>query len=505
MLVQVAARRRELAIRAALGASRTRILALVGVDSFLLALAGGLSGVLLSAWAIDLVRRFRPAELISLSGLTIDRAALLFAAAASFVTALLFGLLPALSIMRLDLAKPIAAGGGSARTTARGGLRAALVTGEVALSLVLLVGATLLVRSLLYLQHRDLGFNTENLMVAQLELPEDAFPNADSRRAAIDGVRTQLSAIPGIRGIALGETPPGLGVMFGQLELEDQPERKDLPSTLGGAQIEADLFDVLGIRVLRGRTFTMRAEDRDNVVINEAMAEKYWPGQSALGKRFRMSKTGNWWTVVGVAQNIAASGPQHASSAPLAFHRFDYDFGFASLVIPYSGDGAEVMTAVRNVLARADERISVTLVTTMQQKVAETMARDRFSMALLIAFALCALLLCIVGLYGVVSQAVTQSTREIGVRVALGASPGNIRGWVLGHATKITALGVLLGCLGAYAAARLAASMLHGVRAGDPLSFVLSVSVLSFCALTASWLPVRRATRVDPINALRSE
>jgi putative ABC transport system permease protein len=510
LLVRLAARRREIAIRAALGAGRFTIVRHLWAEALLLAMLGGGLGVLMATWGVDVVRTLRPETLGSLDAMRMDGPTLGFAAVLALVTAFLFGIVPVFSFLRGDLTSSIIAGGGStARVTESGRLRTVLVTGEIAISVVLLVGALLLIRSVQQMQRVPLGFDRSNLITARIVTPDSRYATPDARKAFARQVIEGIQALPAARSATIGSgLPPSLGMMFlGGIEIEGKPGIGDkLGPAVGGGMIEPGYFQTLGARVVEGRVWGP-GELRGPIIINREMASRLWPGESAVGKRLRTTggKELIWQTVIGVVDNLP-SGRVTSKPGPQLFELMAYEWHEMMLAVRVNnGDPRSIVPALKQVVQRIDPTIPLRDVATMDDLLADSMANQRFTMSLLTLFAFLAFLLALVGLYGVISNMVSRRAREIGVRLALGATPHGVQSMVLREGMIMTGIGLSIGGVASLGLVRFIQSQLYGVVPRDPASFALAIVLLGAGALFACWLPARRATRVDPLVVLRSE
>ena len=509
LLVQAIARDRETAIRAALGATGSRLTRQFLAETLLLALAGGIAGTFVAWWGADLIIALRPPSLNKLGGVTLDGRVLAFTLGVTIFTAILFGLPAAVRARTLDLTSRLkGSSGGQMRD--RRLLRSALVSGQLALAVVLLVSAGLLVRTLLAYQQVDLGFAPERLLSAQVILPDYRYRTPESQAAFGQQLLERVGALPGVESAALGSgVPPRTGIMFATLGVEGRPETEEGgPGMLAGTSVSGEYFATTGLRVREGRGITVEdtRTDADVMVINQSAAQRFFPGESALGKRVRLSKTGNWSTIVGVVEDVPALGLT-AASQPVQLYMPSSLIrgGRVTLIVRTVGDPELMALVLRDVVHGMDTDVPLRAVESVEHQLADTLARPRFNMALLLAFAATALLLTVVGLYGVVSYTVSQRTREIGIRMALGAEPGSVRRMVLTYGLRMTLIGLVVGSLAALAAGRALAGMLHGVTARDPATFAAVAVLLATVSVLACYLPARRATAIDPLQAIRSE
>ena len=512
LLARASGRQRELAIRTALGASRGRIVRQLLGESLVLALSGGALGLLLGTWAVDLLVAIMPDGVPRVEQIGLDLRVAGAALLVSLASAVLFGLVPSIQASRADSALALRDAGDRASTAGRGRARtrAALVVVEVALTLVLLVSAGLLANSFVRLQRVDPGFDTGPVALVQMPLPQGKY--ADGRAQAafyqslLDGLRTRGE----IERAAIVFPNPLEGAnAAGAFNLEGRPA----PTPAGRpraniASISTDYFPTMGIPLIAGRDFT--AADRDPaptpIIVNAEFARRYWPGEDAVGRRLRFDDSvDEWLTVVGIAANSRNRGlaeePQPLMYIPL--HAFTLPF--MSVVVRSPGGTAAVASAVRAEMRRLDPELPVERVQPLDDMVRASVAEPRFRTMLLSVFALTALALAAIGVYGLISYSVANRTREIGIRVALGARPPQVIGPIVREGMTLALMGVGLGLAGAYGAAKVLGSFLFGVEATDPLTFTAVAALLLLVALLASYVPSRRALRVDPLTALRAE
>jgi putative ABC transport system permease protein len=516
LLARATQRASELTIRAALGATRMRLIRQLLTESVLLALSGGAVGALLAMWGVDLLETLVPENLAQARGSVLDGRVLGFSAGVSLLTGVLFGLAPALQISKLNLTEALKEGGRSgAGTGSRSRLRGALVIGEIAMSLVLLTGAGLMVRSFYHLTSVDPGFQPDKTLTMRMQLSGEKYGDSVKRRGFYDQMLQQVQSIPGVQSAGvitqLPLTTQGLSFSF---SLEGQPPMpaSNLPQAVFRV-ISQDYFRAMGIPLLRGRSFTPHdsADAQAVVVINRTMAERFWPGQEALGKRFKVGSSDSpnpLMMVVGVVGDVRQSSLDQALKPEMyVSHLQDRRF-FAiprDLVAQTTGDPLALAAAVRAEIWKLDKDLPLYRVRTMEQVLAASVAGQRFNMMLLAVFAALALLLAAVGIYGLMSYAMTQRTREIGVRLALGARASDVLWLVMGQGLILTISGVAVGLAGAFALTRVMTGLLFGVSATDPMTFTLIAALLTLVALLACWIPARRAAKMDPMVALRCE
>ena len=523
LLARGAARRRELAVRTALGAGRGRLAAQLLAESGLLALAGGGAGIALAALGLRLVAALGPPAVAVAAGTGLDGRALAFTAALCLGVTALAGLLPALQTTRPDLAELLrggarAGGGGVGRRRTRQGL----VVAEVALAVVLLIGAGLLLRSLVRLLGVDPGFRAAGVLTFELDRREDPSRDAPRLAALFERTAERLRGLPGAVAVGgIAELPlTGVESKAGlYIEGRPVPQRPEEVMFTDSQEVLPGYFETMGIPLLRGRL--LDAADTAGkprvAVIDEAMARAYWPGEDPLGKRIRRATNPRhgddpanpWYTVVGVVGTVrhALGGgepyPEVYRTAAQILPALARPY--MAFVVRTRADPAALVAACREAVRQVDPDQPLTKIRTLEQVVTESVAQRRFSALLLGLFAGLALALSAVGIYGVTSYAVAQRTRELGLRMALGARPGAVLGLVLREACRLAGAGVLLGVAGAVALNRAIASLLYGIGPTDPLTYLAVGAGLFLVALAAAWPPGRRATEVDPIEALRSE
>jgi putative ABC transport system permease protein len=511
-LARAADRRKEIAIRSALGADSWRITRQALTESLALAFIGGMIGLLLALWALDLIVKFGPENIPRLSEVNLDPRALGFTLVVTLLTGVLFGLAPALQSARVSLTEALnesgRAPGSGGREVAR--LRNMLVILETALAVVLLVGAGLLVNSFVRLLRTPPGFNPEGVIVARTTLPAARYPEAESGKEVYRRALERIAVLPGVQQVSVASYLPLATEWQIGFRIEGGGENEYY--TAYGSWVSNDFFRAMGISLKRGRVFADgdRADTTPVVVINEAMARRFWPGQEAVGKRVRWggwNPPQGWLTIAGVVADVKFSSLE-AESPPTIYMpvfqipRIRRD---AVFIARTTADPASLAAAMRHEIAAVDADLPVYDVRTMNRVIAESVAQRRFTMGLLAIFAFTALGLAALGLYGVLSYAVTQRTREIGIRMALGGRRLDALKLVVGQGMKMAMIGALAGLIASLALTRLMKGLLFGVSASDPLTFAAVALLLMMVALLACYMPARRATKVDPMVALRVE
>ncbi|HEV2149547.1 MAG TPA: ABC transporter permease [Longimicrobiaceae bacterium] len=506
-LARAAARRKEIAVRVALGAGRGRLVRQLLTESSLVALMGGALGVLLAHWGLALILASFPFQPPLWMVFDIDANVLLFTLLLSLGTGVLFGLAPALRATRPDLQDTLKDGGrGSTAGARQGRMQGALVVAELALAMVLLVGAMLMVRSFLRLQGVDPGFDTAQVLTLRLVTGGDRYAEPAARMELYRQVVERVKALPGVEGAGTVSFLPlsGMSVTSGlSVEGVDLPADQRPAAEVRG--ISPDYFRVLRVPLLRGRSLTPEEADGDRpvVVVNRALAERFWPGEDAVGRRVRVG--GPWLTVVGVAEDVRMGGLDEKPTAQVYVPYSAEARGYASLLVRTHGDPAAATAAVRRAVHAVDPSVVVDEAFTMREVVHRSLWQRRLFGGLFTSFAAIALLLAVSGVYAVIAYSVSQRTHEFGVRMALGARPGRILGMVVRQGAVLTVIGVGIGALGAFAVTRVMGSLLYGVAPTDPVTFAAVTVILASATVLASWIPARRATRVDPMIAIRAE
>jgi putative ABC transport system permease protein len=510
LLARATAREREIAVRSAVGAGRWRIVRQLLTESLLLAMVGAAAGILLAQWAIDALRALGPEQLPRLQAVNIDGRILLFTLGVTLLTGVLFGLAPALQAGQFNLnalLKEGGRGGGGQRRR----LRDALVITEVALALALLAGAGLLIRSFWKLQQTDPGFNAERVLTASLTLPGARYGDAPKVASFQRQLLDRVTALPGVQSAGVTSDLPWTGY---DENAGFTIEGKTFPPNDGPSAryhyVSSDYFRTIGVPLIAGRFFN--ADDRQDaqlaLLINRSMAERYWPGESAVGKRLTFSsqpKEKDWYTIVGVVGDVK-DFPHSPAAAP-AFYWATTQLTPRQLILAvrFSADPLNLIDTVRGEVRALDKDLPLVDTQTLETIATTAVAGRRFTLWLVGFFALTAMALAAIGIYSVLSYLVAQRTHEIGLRMALGAQLGNVLKLVIRQGMTLVLLGIASGMAAAFALTWLIKGLLFEVSATDPLAFALAAALLALVALLACYIPAWRATKVDPMVALRHE
>lgn len=511
LLARAATREKEIAVRTALGAGRGRLLRQLLTEGLLLSLLGAALGLLAAYWSIDLILAAGPKDLPRAAEIGIDGKVLLFTVGIALATGILFGLVPALQASVPNLAETLKEGSGKTTAgTRRHRVRSALVVAEVALALMLLVGAGLMVKSFLRLQDVPPGFGVQGVVTARVALPEAQYAEDAQRATFFKALQERVSALPGVSSASIIDELPlsNSGSML-SFVIEGQPEPPPGQEISSHIHVVGnDYFKTMQIPILRGRPLTEHEawDLQDSLVINETMALKLWPGQDALGQRISFGgQDGPWLTVVGIAGDVHHSSLEDEPGMDTYIPFMTFASDEMSVIARTEGDIAPLTPAIREQIRQLNPNLPVFDVSTLEQKMADAVSRPRFNLLLLGLFASLALLLAVVGIYGVMAYTVTERTREVGIRMALGANRGDVLRMILRQGMTLVFIGLALGFLGSFALSRALSSLLFGVSVTDPIVFAAVATILIAIALVAVYVPARRATKVDPMVALRYE
>jgi putative ABC transport system permease protein len=509
LLARAAGRRREIAIRTALGAGRGRLVRQFLTESMLLSTLGGVAGLIIARWGVDGLVALATGILPRSGEVALDGRVILFTLGITALTGLIFGLAPAIQVSRADVQSALKEGGNAGNSPQRNWLRGALVVAEVSSSLVLLIGAGLLINSFMRLQQVDSGLRPENVLTCKITLPSGKYPTPDSMSNFYKQLFDRISSLPGVQ--SAGGTnmlPIQQYGNNGEITIEGQP-----PDPSGhGPLVEyrfatPDYFRAQGIPLLAGRFFT--EQDQQNteavLIVNQTFARQLLPNEDPLGKRI-LNFGPNGAKIIGVVGDVKQSGLTNPVRPELFM---PYTQGLwdhtMTVVARTTSDPVKLTALIREAVQEVDPNQPIYGVQTMEDVISASLSNQRLNMMLLGIFASVALILALIGIYSVMSYTVTQSTREIGIRMALGAQARDVLKLVVGHGLALTLIGVLLGVVAAFALTRLMSSLLFGVTATDPLTFIIVPAILILVAIVSCYVPARRATKVDPMIALRYE
>jgi putative ABC transport system permease protein len=514
LLARAAVRQKEIAVRLALGASQSRLIRQFLTESVLLAMFGAGLGLLLAFFGLRALRTSIPPSISHVETINIDARVLIFTVLVAVVTGIAFGLAPAIHGSHLNLNDTLKDGGRDSAGSGKGNrARGLLVIGEVAVSFVLLIGAGLLINSFFHLRNLDPGFHADHLLTMKLDLSEVKYPDRERRAAFFDEVMRRVRELPGVRSTAVAGNLPltyNGDSMTISVEGVSDPPTDQRPDVIFRA-IGPGYFNTMGIPIVRGRDFTDqdKADSKDLVVISEKTAQHFWPGQDPIGKRLKPGSStskSEWREVIGIVKDVRQNDLIAPPKMQMYFtYRQLKDIAANALVVRTTIEPMILAGSVRNAIWSVDKDQTVADINTMDHIVAAAVARQRFSMVLLGVFAALALLLASVGIYGVMSYSVAQRTREIGIRMALGARRADVLQMTVRQGLKLVGAGMILGLGAAFLLTRVMTTLLYGITATDPMTFIGISVVLLAVAILASYVPALRATKVDPITALRAQ
>jgi predicted permease len=510
LLARAASRQKEMAIRTALGASRGRVVRMLLTESLILSLAGGCLGFLISVWSTRVLMALAPDNIPRMNEVGVDARVFGFTLAVSLITGIAFGLIPALHAARPNLNDALKEGSrGSMGSSAGKRTRSVLAAVEVALSLVLLIGAGLMIKSFLRLQQMNLGFNPDNVLAVNLSLSSSRYPEDRQQTAFFEQALERVRSLPGVQ--SAGSTtglPLTLELSGSDFRIEGQPEPEaGKEMIINTRSVSPDYFSTLGISLIKGRDFDNRDKNDAPAVaiINHNLAQVYFVNEDPIGRRITFDDGQSWISIVGIIGDVKQLGLDSSAKPEVYFPYLQAASPAMSIVVRTASNPSALAAAVKSQIQMVDKDLPVKDAKTMQELLAESVSGRRFNMLLLTIFAVVALVLAVVGIYGVMSYTVTRRTHEIGIRMAVGAQPLDVFRMVIGQGMKLALIGVAFGLIGAFGLTRLMTTMLFGVEPTDPTTFVSIAVLLTAVALIACYIPGRRATKVDPLVALRYE
>ena len=513
LLARSSVRHKEITIRSAIGASRGQLVRQLMTESLLLSTAGGVLGLILAYWGTSLVSSVGSQLDPMFNQIQLDTRVLLFTVGISLLTGLIFGLAPALQVSKPNLTESLKeAGRGSGASGSRNRLRSALVVSEIAMTLVLLVCAGLLIRTVMRLRGVDRGFNAQNILAMNIGLPGIKYPKPENRIAFFKQTTDRIASLPGVKAAGITSVLPLSDNFDGRgLVVEDYPRSR-------GEEISVDLYvttpgylQAMDISTLNGRAIGEQdsADSARVALINQTMANQLWANQNPVGKRIAFPSDGAtsqpWRTVVGVVSDVSQYALDQKPPMQIYLPHSQFPTSFNTIVVKTESDPAAMTNAVRREILAVDKDQAVFNVTTLEQLLGESIAKRKFFMLVLLVFAALALTLAAVGIYGVMSYVAVQRTHEIGIRMALGAQGRDVLKLIIGNGMTLAVIGVALGLLGAFALTRVMVGILFGVTTTDALTYISVSAGLIFVALLACYVPARRATKIEPLVALRYE
>jgi putative ABC transport system permease protein len=506
LLARGSARGRELAVRLALGAARGRVVRQLLTESILLAAVGGVAGVVFGTWAVQGLIAIAPESAPRVNEIRPDFTVFAFATLLTVVTGVVFGLAPALTSSRSDVTSSLKDGGRGTSVAGGRTIRRGLIVAEVALALVLLTGGALLLQTFVQLQRADLGFNPQNVLVGRVTPPNATYDTSAKHLAFYDQMFEKAAALPGVTKAAIASVLPLSGDSDTNIIVEGRaaPTSASETPVTWYRLVSGSYFDTMEMPIVRGRAFETR-ESMPAVVVNESMVKKFYPDVDPLGRRIRFSQDGPWFTIIGVVKDAKVRGAREAAKIETFVPYWQLTEPGMNVLLKTTSNPEQLASALRAAVASIDRNVPVAGITTLGEMVGESIDQPRFFAMLSAAFALVALVLAAIGIYGVMAYVVAQRTTEIGIRMALGATISEVFRLVVGDGLKLTAAGIAIGIVASLVVARGLTTLLFGVRPGDPWTFLAAAAMLLVVAAGACFLPARRATRVDPMVALRGE
>jgi predicted permease len=516
LLFRGAVRQKEIAVRAAVGAGRFRLIRQLLTESVLLSLLGGVLGLMLAFAAVGVLRIFGPDSLPRLNEVGLDDRVLGFTFLVSLLTGIVFGLVPALRSSRVDINEVLKEGGrgsvGGGRTFGRGHhkIRNLLVIAEVALSLVLLIGAGLLIRTYQNIQNANPGFNPQNILSLRLSLPAASYSKPGAVTAFYKQLCDRVNALPGVEAAGISYSLPmsSVALAWGPISIEGYVPKNEADFVMSNERfVSPGYFPAMNVPLLGGRHFDQRDVKGapETVIVNENLAQRFWPNVDPIGKRLELEDKGPWRTIVGVVRDTKQFSVDKEPPISIYLPAEQFSIGSMFLVVRTNGDPASMTSGIKNEIHTLDPELPAFDLKTMDQRLSDSLARRRLSTYLLGIFAAVAMILAAIGIYGVIAYSVTQRTHEIGIRMALGAQPVNILRLVMRQSFVLVVLGMGFGLAVAFVLTGVMSSLLFGVSPTDLLTFTVPPLVLGSVAFLASYFPARRAGRVDPMIALRRE
>lgn len=510
LLARAAARQKEFAIRTAVGASRARIVRQLLTESGLLAVIGGLLGMFLAIWVVRVLISLAPSNINLSSSVSLDSRVVLFTIVVSLLTALLFGLAPSFQSTRLNLNETLKDSGRTTTGASGHRLRGLLVIAEIGIAGVLMISAALMVKSFMQLQNVDPGFDASNVLTFQISLPQSKYIDDPKSSNFYKQLQERLKGLPGVESVSGTTVLPMDGTSnYTSFTIEGRPPLP--PGEFQFAEhigIFPDYFRTLKIPLLKGQEFApqMGHDSPPVVIINDSMARLYWPNENPVGKRIQIDyDQGTAREIIGVVSNVRHFGLDAPPKPEMYVPQYQYEYLSSYLTVRANSDPLNLSAAVAQAARDVDPDLPIYNVRTMEQTISTSVARQRFSMLLMSIFAGVAGVLSCIGLYGVIAYSVNQRKHEMGIRIALGAQSRHILSLIIGHALKLALVGTAISLIGAFLVTRVMSSLLYGVSVKDPLAFAGIAFLLLFMAILSSFLPARKATKVNPIVALRSE